>query len=171
MKVLSILTLLFLSFGASAEGLSKIALEKRMQQGISKELKHLKNLDTSKITLNDYLDRMAETCEQQEMALAKEGVEQDKLNRLRQGCYEKIDKMERIGDLQTVVDMQISQLQEMQSSQNYLFHFTRLLLGVSDAFCEDSKCKAETYLFLPVLVVVDIVTLPIALVGSIVTGF
>lgn len=138
------------SFSQNTESEKDILRNKMIQKNITKEISRLSSIDTRDISIEAYVEKFEAQC----LKKAKDNVE------LIQECEDKIETYFEISDVQTIIDIQISELQELQSS----VIFTALVLFTGDT-------DEEALLLLPLAMAVDIITLPFFLIGSLFSIF
>ena len=159
----------------ASESIGEISKNTIVQKGISQEIKTVSQMESMDILLT-YLDKK---CEQSSKRLVKKGAEKGVVGALQSDCEDKADLISEL-DIETAKDAYISELQEMQTADNLTFYFTQKALDddyVSRYYYtrSDGAKMVMTVnhgsIFLPVLVVADIVTLPFTFIASLLTGF
>lgn len=146
MKQLLLILSLTLTTAFAGDDLKSQALNKKVQENISKRIETLKKINVSSIELNDYIAKEESKC----LKNAKGDLDLENV------CYDNSLRMNEIGDLQTIIDMDIAKLTEYQTS----FIFT---LIAYDELVWSRSHDAEILLFiaaLPLTVALDVITSP-----------
>lgn len=168
MKRIVLSALLALTFTGSAfstEKLSDVALEAKIQEGISLEISHISEIQTIEDLAADYATR----CQANIDKLEKAGAEKKVLDNLAADCNEKIKKLETMG-IETAKAALIAQLQDAQTAENIMFTLSQ----------KSANCAVDCYygferfwgfVLFPFALATDIVVLPVSFLISLYTGF
>lgn len=143
-KLLLLVTILSLNVFAQ-DSIKDQVINKKIQENISLKIKMLESIDVSKTPLSEFVQAQEEQC----LANAKSEVV------LEQTCFDNTERLYAIGDLETIIDMDIARLTEYQTS----FVFTMLNVWALD----EASSFGEYALFittLPLAVTADIILTP-----------
>jgi hypothetical protein len=148
------------------EPIAKIATEKQRKAAVVKALRDQLTRHEGMKTLKDVQDDLKKTAE-----LSRKKVSESDISETEKAAYEKITaaSIEAIDAMESkdeVVMLEKAQLQKLETSENYIF-------GLTDNFLNSDAGKDPTLvlLVLPLIVLVDLVTLPFTVIMSAVTGF
>jgi len=162
--LLSAILLMTLTTSTFAEGLGKIASQKAAKQALSLEIQKLSSLDAETLSLETLINKTKAGCELGINRAKKEGTSEKAISFLKADCQASINKMKEIGDVSTILDLQIFQLQELQTAANYLFYFSRETI-------DEMRFEFLNVGFLPLAIIADLVLLPFTFIASAATGF
>jgi hypothetical protein len=104
-KIIMLLSIMSLNLIAS-DGIKEQVINKAIQENISKKIYSLESIDVNKMSLSEYVSIEEESC-------LKQADGEIDLERI---CHDNSMRMYEIGDLETVIDLDIAKLTEYQSS-------------------------------------------------------
>lgn len=166
-KLMTIIFLSLLTLGnVSAESVTDVALEAKLQEAITKEIAKISKMSS----IDEIVASISEGCETQISKAREAGADEKNLGVVSEDCEDKIKLISSL-DVETAKAGMIAELQEMQSSKNLLF-----FMSISAAGCAAGETcyngeEFFAYVLYPFALILDIVTLPVSFMISLMTGF
>lgn len=157
------LTLAALTPSVSAESIQKISLTKVIAASVEKAIAKIESNTCE--TVKCYTDESRKTLKKVKQNMLDNNVAMEEVLMYEENTLMHLNDLDAIGDIEVVKAIEIANLQEFQTSENYMFENTILALKLSKrGYLGGTLAIIPDFIF-------DLITLPATFIASLMTGF